>query len=153
MEKKTCYRLRMYSLMLQLQEREVFTIIRSVGIAWLIWLHSVTNSCRWYLISGIFFPFHQYCYGSIACWSLQPHLPTLFSLLQKFSSMNPHYGNFGGEVEINDVKETVQQLLRWGWKYNKNLEEQAAQLHMLTGWSQIVEVHFFLKCFNIGQLS
>ncbi|PON88994.1 Nucleoporin [Trema orientale] len=61
-------------------------------------------------------------------------------LWQKFSSSNPQLSNFGSEVEVNDVKETIQQLLRWGWKYNKNLEEQAAQLHMLTGWSQIVEV-------------
>ncbi|KAK9141697.1 hypothetical protein Syun_011097 [Stephania yunnanensis] len=44
------------------------------------------------------------------------------------------------EVEVNDMRETVHNLLRWGWKYNKNLEEQAAQLHMLTGWSQIVEI-------------
>ncbi|OIV96178.1 hypothetical protein TanjilG_14855 [Lupinus angustifolius] len=48
--------------------------------------------------------------------------------------------NLGSEVELNDVRETIQQLLRWGWKYNKNLEEQAAQLHMVTAWSQIVEV-------------
>lgn len=48
--------------------------------------------------------------------------------------------NLGNEVELNDVRETIQQLLRWGWKYNKNLEEQASQLHMLTAWSQIVEV-------------
>lgn len=51
--------------------------------------------------------------------------------------------SLGSEAELNDVRETIQQLLRWGWKYNKNLEEQAAQLHMLTGWSQIVEVHYF----------
>lgn len=57
--------------------------------------------------------------------------------------MNPQLCNFGSEAELSDVKETIQQLLRWGWKYNKNLEEQAAQLHMLTGWSQIVEVHYF----------
>ncbi|CAJ2632760.1 unnamed protein product [Trifolium pratense] len=48
--------------------------------------------------------------------------------------------NLGSEVELNDARETIQQLLRWGWKYNKNLEEQASQLHMLTAWSQIVEV-------------
>ncbi|MCH81543.1 nuclear pore complex protein Nup205-like, partial [Trifolium medium] len=48
--------------------------------------------------------------------------------------------NLGNEVELNDARETIQQLLRWGWKYNKNLEEQASQLHMLTAWSQIVEV-------------
>ncbi|XP_061373362.1 nuclear pore complex protein NUP205 isoform X2 [Gastrolobium bilobum] len=48
--------------------------------------------------------------------------------------------NLGSELDLNDVRETIQQLLRWGWKYNKNLEEQAAQLHMVTAWSQIVEV-------------
>lgn len=61
-------------------------------------------------------------------------------LWQKFISVYPQLSNLGSEVELNDVKETIQQLLRWGWKYNKNLEEQVAQLHMLTGWSQIVEV-------------
>ncbi|KAK3156306.1 hypothetical protein QOZ80_2AG0105440 [Eleusine coracana subsp. coracana] len=44
------------------------------------------------------------------------------------------------ESEKNELKESVHQLLKWAWRYNKNLEEQAAQLHMLTGWSQIVEV-------------
>lgn len=46
---------------------------------------------------------------------------------------------------MNVVREAIQQLLRWGWKYNKNLEEQAAQLHMLTSWSQIVEVRLFMS--------
>ncbi|KAL2936604.1 hypothetical protein RDABS01_019327 [Bienertia sinuspersici] len=48
--------------------------------------------------------------------------------------------SLGNEVELNDLREVVQQLMRWAWKYNRNLEEQAAQLHMLTGWSQIVEI-------------
>ncbi|XP_010688007.2 nuclear pore complex protein NUP205 [Beta vulgaris subsp. vulgaris] len=48
--------------------------------------------------------------------------------------------SFGNELDLNDLRESVQQLLRWAWKYNRNLEEQAAQLHMLTGWSQIVEI-------------
>lgn len=61
-------------------------------------------------------------------------------LWQKCNFMNPQLSFFGSEVELNDVRETIQQLLRWGWKYNKNLEEQAAQLHMLIGWSQVVEV-------------
>ncbi len=39
-----------------------------------------------------------------------------------------------------ELREAVQQLLRWAWKRNRNLEEQAAQLHMLVGWSQLVEV-------------
>ncbi|TVU02504.1 hypothetical protein EJB05_51989 [Eragrostis curvula] len=44
------------------------------------------------------------------------------------------------EHEKGELKELVHHLLKWAWRYNKNLEEQAAQLHMLTGWSQIVEV-------------
>ncbi|ESW10307.1 hypothetical protein PHAVU_009G198200 [Phaseolus vulgaris] len=61
-------------------------------------------------------------------------------LWQKYNSAYTQASNIGNEVELNNVRETIQQLLRWGWKYNKNLEEQAAQLHMLTAWSQIVEV-------------
>lgn len=53
--------------------------------------------------------------------------------------------SFPNVAEFNEVKETIQQLLKWGWKYNRNLEEQAAQLHMLSGWSQIVEVDCFPK--------
>ncbi|PIA65680.1 hypothetical protein AQUCO_00100883v1 [Aquilegia coerulea] len=48
--------------------------------------------------------------------------------------------SYESEPELNDLKETIHHLLRWCWKYNRNLEEQAAQLHMLAGWSQIVEV-------------
>ncbi|KAE9464397.1 hypothetical protein C3L33_03696, partial [Rhododendron williamsianum] len=66
-------------------------------------------------------------------------------LWQKCNAINPQLSSFGSEVELNEVSDTIQQLLRWGWKYNKNLEEQAAQLHMLTGWSQIVE--FFCSPF------
>lgn len=51
--------------------------------------------------------------------------------------------SFPNVAESNEVKETIQQLLKWGWKYNRNLEEQVAQLHMLAGWSQIVEVDCF----------
>ncbi|CAL0304986.1 unnamed protein product [Lupinus luteus] len=61
-------------------------------------------------------------------------------LWQKYNSAYIQVSNLGSEVELNDVRETIQQLLRWAWKYNKNLEEQAAQLHMVTAWSQIVEV-------------
>ncbi|KAL3535856.1 hypothetical protein ACH5RR_004317 [Cinchona calisaya] len=61
-------------------------------------------------------------------------------LWQKFNLFNPQLSSFGSEVELNEARDIIQQLLRWGWKYNKNLEEQAAQLHMVTGWSQIVEV-------------
>ncbi|KAI4377146.1 hypothetical protein MLD38_014827 [Melastoma candidum] len=48
--------------------------------------------------------------------------------------------NIGSEFELNDVRKSVQLLLRWAWKYDKNLEEQAAELHMLTAWSQLAEV-------------
>jgi nuclear pore complex protein Nup205 len=55
------------------------------------------------------------------------------------------------ESEKAGLKESVHHLLKWAWRYNKNLEEQAAQLHMLTGWSQIVEVswvypHLLIFC-------
>ncbi|CAH2060609.1 unnamed protein product [Thlaspi arvense] len=61
-------------------------------------------------------------------------------LWQKLHSGFPLVDTFPNAAELNEVRETVQQLLKWGWKYNRNLEEQAAQLHMLAGWSQIVEV-------------
>ncbi|KAK4265201.1 hypothetical protein QN277_026284 [Acacia crassicarpa] len=61
-------------------------------------------------------------------------------LWQKFNSAYPQLSNLGSEGEVNDVRQTIQHLMRWAWKYNKNLEEQAAQLHMLTAWSQIVEI-------------
>ncbi|KAK7384720.1 hypothetical protein VNO78_30421 [Psophocarpus tetragonolobus] len=56
-------------------------------------------------------------------------------LWQKYNSVYGQASNLGSEVELNNVRETIQQLLRSGWKYNKNLLEQAAQLHMLTAWS------------------
>ncbi|KAK9060723.1 hypothetical protein SSX86_021429 [Deinandra increscens subsp. villosa] len=62
------------------------------------------------------------------------------ALWQKCNFDNPQLSSFGSEVELNEVKNTVQELLRLTYKHNKNLEEQAAQLHMLTGWSQIVEI-------------
>ncbi|KAL1816058.1 hypothetical protein ACET3Z_018632 [Daucus carota] len=61
-------------------------------------------------------------------------------LWQKCKFDTPQMSSYGSEIEIIEVRDTVQQLLRWAWKYNKNLEEQAAQLHMLNGWSQLVEV-------------
>ncbi|KAI7728587.1 hypothetical protein M8C21_001105, partial [Ambrosia artemisiifolia] len=62
------------------------------------------------------------------------------ALWQKCNFDNPQLSSFGSEVELNEAKNTVQQLLRWAYKHNKNLEEQAAQLHMLAGWSQVVEI-------------
>ncbi|CAA7019609.1 unnamed protein product [Microthlaspi erraticum] len=61
-------------------------------------------------------------------------------LWQRLHSGFPLGDSFPNAAELNEVRETIQQLLKWGWKYNRNLEEQAAQLHMLAGWSQIVEV-------------
>ncbi|CAA0815850.1 Nuclear pore complex protein NUP205 [Striga hermonthica] len=61
-------------------------------------------------------------------------------LWQKCNLYNSLTSSSGTEAEMNGIREAIQQLLKWGWKYNKNLEEQAAQLHMLTSWSQIVEV-------------
>ncbi|KAF5199081.1 Nuclear pore complex protein [Thalictrum thalictroides] len=60
--------------------------------------------------------------------------------IASFRDMLWQLSSYESEAELNDLKETIQHLLRWGWKYNRNLEEQAAQLHMLAGWSQIVEV-------------
>ncbi|XP_018439961.1 nuclear pore complex protein NUP205 isoform X1 [Raphanus sativus] len=61
-------------------------------------------------------------------------------LYQELHSGFPLVDSFQNVAEVNEVRETIQQLLKWGWKYNRNLEEQAAQLHMLAGWSQIVEI-------------
>ncbi|KAI4380661.1 hypothetical protein MLD38_006828 [Melastoma candidum] len=61
-------------------------------------------------------------------------------LWQKMNVTQSQVMNVGSEFELNDVRESVQLLLRWAWKYDKNLEEKAAQLHMLTAWSQLVEV-------------
>lgn len=46
-------------------------------------------------------------------------------------------GNVPRQLELRDA---IQKLLKWSWRRNKNLEEQAAQLHMLVGWTQLVEV-------------
>ncbi|KAG2398953.1 Nuclear pore complex protein [Vigna angularis] len=74
-------------------------------------------------------------------------------LWQKYNSAYSQASNIGNEVELNNVRETIQQLLRWGWKYNKNLEEQAAQLHMLTAWSQIVEDCSLKMAFILSQVA
>ncbi|KAL0915304.1 hypothetical protein M5K25_015711 [Dendrobium thyrsiflorum] len=66
-------------------------------------------------------------------------------LWQMLKVSSPQAISHLNEVEKEALREGIQQLLRWGWKYNKNLEEQAAQLHMLTGWSHIVEVSISRK--------
>nr|KAJ0219450.1 hypothetical protein LSAT_V11C300117930 [Lactuca sativa] len=65
------------------------------------------------------------------------------TLWQKSNFENPQLSTFGSEAEVDEVRNTIQQLLRWAWKHNNNLDEQAAQLHMLTGWAQIVEIFVF----------
>uniref|UniRef100_A0A7N0VJ21 Nuclear pore complex protein NUP205 n=2 Tax=Kalanchoe fedtschenkoi TaxID=63787 RepID=A0A7N0VJ21_KALFE len=72
------------------------------------------------------------------------------SVWQKYVAMNPQLSSMGVEVELNSVREMIQHLLRWGWKHNKNLEEQAAQLHMLTSWSQIVEISASRRLLSVG---
>ncbi|CAD6251488.1 unnamed protein product [Miscanthus lutarioriparius] len=59
---------------------------------------------------------------------------------EKLLQMSQELNSQLSESEKARLKESVHHLLKWAWRYNKNLEEQAAQLHMLTGWSQIVEV-------------
>uniref|UniRef100_A0A0E0JX12 Nuclear pore complex protein NUP205 n=1 Tax=Oryza punctata TaxID=4537 RepID=A0A0E0JX12_ORYPU len=66
--------------------------------------------------------------------------PQMFSNLRLESKMSQLLNPQLSESEKNELKESFHQMLKWAWRYNKNLEEQAAQLHMLTGWSQIVEV-------------
>lgn len=108
----------------------------------------MTNCGRFFSLTLEFFNqdllFYYYCNVLFLKLWKEDAIADFTLLFQKFNIVYPQLSNFGSEAELNDVKEAIQQLLRWGWKYNKNLEEQAAQLHMLTGWSQVVEVHIFL---------
>ncbi|GAB2300342.1 hypothetical protein Dimus_034380 [Dionaea muscipula] len=74
-------------------------------------------------------------------------------LLQKYHFLNPQLGSLANEDELSDVRELIQQLLRWAWRHNRNLEEQAAQLHMLTGWCQIVEISISRRLSSFGNRS
>lgn len=58
--------------------------------------------------------------------------------------MSEEMGLNANEAEKEEFRVLTHNLMRWGLRYNKVLEEQTAQLHMLTGWSQIVEVYHFL---------
>ncbi|KAL6604475.1 hypothetical protein ACP70R_042902 [Stipagrostis hirtigluma subsp. patula] len=64
----------------------------------------------------------------------------LDSFHEKLLQMSQELNSQLSESEKGELKDSFHHLLKWAWRYNKNLEEQAAQLHMLTGWSQIVEV-------------
>lgn len=59
---------------------------------------------------------------------------------QKLIQMSQELHTQLSESEKGELKESFHHMLKWAWRYNKNLEEQAAQLHMLTSWSQTVEV-------------
>ncbi|GJZ08635.1 hypothetical protein Tco_0542918 [Tanacetum coccineum] len=49
-----------------------------------------------------------------------------------------YYSELGDRlIYLNALRDSLWQLLRWGYKHNK---KQAAQLHMLSGWLQIVEL-------------
>lgn len=61
-------------------------------------------------------------------------------LWQEYKRLEGQYNFLVNGQKQSELREAVQQLLRWAWKRNKNLEEQAAQLHMLVGWSQLVEI-------------
>lgn len=145
-------RLRIYSGIQQLLEREVFITFQSGVIVCLILLHSAISFgrlpslvCNFRVMDLRFLRVLWLNIPSLLQTFWVSLLVILISLfLQKCNAINPQLSSFGSEVELNEVSDTIQQLLRWGWKYNKNLEEQAAQLHMLTGWSQIVEVSVFI---------
>jgi nuclear pore complex protein Nup205 len=61
-------------------------------------------------------------------------------LWQEYKRLEVQFNLLVNGQKQAELREAVQQLLRWAWKRNRNLEEQAAQLHMLVGWSQLVEV-------------
>lgn len=60
--------------------------------------------------------------------------------MQEYKRLEVQYNLLANGQKQSELRDALQQLLRWAWKRNKNLEEQAAQLHMLVGWSQLVEV-------------
>jgi nuclear pore complex protein Nup205 len=61
-------------------------------------------------------------------------------VVQEYKRLEVQYNLLVNGQKQSELREALQQLLRWAWTRNKNLEEQAAQLHMLVGWSQLVEV-------------
>ncbi|XP_044406964.1 uncharacterized protein [Triticum aestivum] len=66
--------------------------------------------------------------------------PQLLSNLRVESKMSQELRTQLSESEKGELKESFHHMLKWAWRYNKYLEEQAAQLHMLTSWSKTVEV-------------
>ncbi|KAJ4808768.1 nuclear pore complex protein (DUF3414) [Rhynchospora pubera] len=79
--------------------------------------------------------------GGIYCYSERgDRLIDIDALEDKLFEMSEQMGLNANEAEKEEFRVLTHNLMRWGLRYNKMLEEQTAQLHMLTGWSQIVEV-------------
>jgi len=74
-------------------------------------------------------------------------------LWQEYKRLEVQFNLLVNGQKQAELREAVQQLLRWAWKRNRNLEEQAAQLHMLVGWSQLVEVAISRRFHFIGSSS
>ncbi|CAM6098602.1 unnamed protein product [Calypogeia fissa] len=62
------------------------------------------------------------------------------ALWQEYRQLEVKYNLLVNAERQLELREAVQKILRWAWKRNKTLEEQAAQLHMLVGWAQLAEV-------------
>ncbi|BBN13132.1 nuclear pore complex protein Nup205 [Marchantia polymorpha subsp. ruderalis] len=62
------------------------------------------------------------------------------ALWQEYRQLEVQYTVLGNVPRQLELRDAIQKLLKWSWRRNKNLEEQAAQLHMLVGWTQLVEV-------------
>jgi hypothetical protein len=95
---------------------------------------------------------YVHSYASLLCYTSLKMITSkmilcLMDLL--FCQISQELNSQLSEPEKSELKESVHHLLKWAWRYNKNLEEQAAQLHMLTGWSQIVEVSCVFACWLI----
>ncbi|XP_078177488.1 nuclear pore complex protein (DUF3414) isoform X2 [Carex rostrata] len=79
--------------------------------------------------------------GGVYCYSERgDRLIDIDALDDKLFEMSEEMGLNANEEEKEEFRVLTHNLMRWGLRYNKVLEEQTAQLHMLTGWSQIVEV-------------
>lgn len=61
-------------------------------------------------------------------------------MMQEYRQLEVKYNLVVNAERQLEFREAVQKILRWAYKRNKNLEEQAAQLHMLVGWAQLAEV-------------
>ncbi|GAQ82869.1 nuclear pore complex protein Nup205 [Klebsormidium nitens] len=62
------------------------------------------------------------------------------ALMQGYKRLESYLNLQAGSSTQEELKEAVQATLRWAWKQNQYVEERSAQLHMLTGWQQLVEI-------------